>query len=193
MAPTAVPVRERLLDAADSLLFVAGAFATPVDMILRQAGASPPSLYSHFGNKTGLVTAALQRRLEVWTGAWDAAIAAAEGPVDRLLAVYPALRTYQEVHLAERWCAFTNTAAGSPRPSPDLAEVLEAEARLLRERHQALAADLLGAGGAAEKLARSLVVVYGGTIVGMLRGSWDSALDDGEATACTLIEAALAS
>ena len=71
-------MRERLLDAADSLLFIQGAFATPVDTILKRAGASPPSLYAHFGNKEGLIAAALRRRLNIWTQVWDDAIAAAE-------------------------------------------------------------------------------------------------------------------
>lgn len=191
MPRRASPVRERLLDAADSLLFVEGAYATPVDVILRQAEASPPSLYSHFGSKQGLVAAALRRRLAVWTAVWDDALAAADGPLERVLAVYPALRRYQDVFLTERWCAFTGTTAGITDPGPELAEVLADERRLLSERHEELCAALLGPGPEADALARRLVIAYGGTIVLMLRDPWREAIDDGEATAAALLDAAL--
>ena len=39
-----------------------------------------------------LIAAALDRRLTEWTEAWAEAIAAAETPTDRLLAIFPALR-----------------------------------------------------------------------------------------------------
>ena len=80
---TTKPVRERLLDSADALLFIHGVISTPVDRILKDAQASPPSLYSHFGSKEGLIAAALRRRLHIWTGVWDAEIAAADCPKDR--------------------------------------------------------------------------------------------------------------
>ena len=89
------PVRERLLDSADALLFIHGVISTPVDRILKDAQASPPSLYSHFGSKEGLIAAALRRRLHIWTGVWDAEIAAADCPKDRALALWDALTTYQ--------------------------------------------------------------------------------------------------
>lgn len=192
MPRRASPVRERLLDAADSLLFVEGAYATPVDVILRQAEASPPSLYSHFGSKQGLVAAALRRRLAVWTAVWDDALAAADGPLERVLAVYPALRRYQDVFLTERWCAFTGTTAGIAQPGPELAAVLADERALLRTRHEELAADLLGPGPEAVALARRLVIAYGGTVAMSLRNSWAEAVEDGEATARALAVGALA-
>ena len=71
------PARERLLTAADELMFVEGVVLTPVDVILRRAGASPATLYANFGNKDGLIAAALERRLAEWTEVWDAALAAA--------------------------------------------------------------------------------------------------------------------
>ncbi len=55
--------RERLLDAAEDLAFTQGVAATPVDEILRRAGVAPATLYVHFGNKEGLITQALKRRL----------------------------------------------------------------------------------------------------------------------------------
>ncbi|XVX19421.1 TetR/AcrR family transcriptional regulator [Actinomycetota bacterium] len=182
----------RLLDAADAQLFVSGSVDTPVDVICKSAGASPPSLYKHFGDKHGLLTAALRRRLEIWTQVWDEAIEAAAGPVERLVAVYPALRNYQAAHLPERWCAFSATTSATPEPSPALAAVLADERQLLRSRTAELVAAVVSDPAQADLLTRQLVTAYSGTIAMMLRESQEDAIDDGEATARALVEAALA-
>ena len=187
-----VPVRERLLDAADRLLFVDGFIATPVDVILKEAGASPPSLYRHFGSKDGLVTAALERRLEIWTRVWDEAVeAAGDDPVARALSVWPALRDYQTHHLEERWCAFSGTTAAMQQPSAQLTAVLDAETSLLRTRTTELVDGLGLEPERAERLAGQLVIAYLGTMAMMLREPYLAAIDDGEATARALVEAAL--
>lgn len=187
----AQPVRERLLDAADALLFVDGVIATPVDVILKRAEASPPSLYKHFGNKDGLITAALERRLEIWKGVWDDAMAEASTPVERVLSVWPALHRYQGHFLEERWCAFSGTTAATPDPSPQLARVLSAETTLLRERTAQLVAELGLDEQTSDRLTRQLVIAYAGTMAMMLREPYASAIEDGEATARALVDAAL--
>ena len=141
---TTKPVRERLLDSADALLFIHGVISTPVDRILKDAQASPPSLYSHFGSKEGLIAAALRRRLHIWTGVWDAEIAAADCPKDRALALWDALTTYQGEHMTERWCAFSGTAAAIEHPSAQLQAVLDEETQLLRTRLLAAAREITG-------------------------------------------------
>lgn len=144
------PVRERLLDSADALLFVHGVISTPVDRILKDAQASPPSLYSHFGSKEGLIAAALRRRLHIWTGVWDAEIAAADCPKDRALALWDALTTYQGEHMTERWCAFSGTAAAIEHPSAQLQTVLDEETQLLRTRLLAAAREITGEAAGSE-------------------------------------------
>lgn len=177
------PVRERLLDAADAMLFVDGATATPVDALLRRAGCSPASLYAQFGNKDGLIAAALERRLRVWTQVWDAAIARASDPEGRLLAVFDALRDYQRDHLAERWCAFSGTAATMPSPPPAIAEVLGAENTFLRERLAELCRDVAGDTDEARELTDTMLVLYVGTLALMLREPDSEAISHGEAAA----------
>lgn len=144
------PVRERLLDSADALLFIHGVISTPVDRILKDAQASPPSLYSHFGSKEGLIAAALHRRLHIWTGVWDAEIAAADCPKDRALALWDALTTYQGEHMTERWCAFSGTAAAIEHPSAQLQAVLDEETQLLRTRLLAAAREITGEAAGSE-------------------------------------------
>lgn len=164
------PVRERLLDSADALLFVHGVISTPVDRILKDAQASPPSLYSHFGSKEGLIAAALHRRLHIWTGVWDAEIAAADCPKDRALALWDALSTYQGEHMTERWCAFSGTASAIEHPGPQLQEVLDEETQLLRTRLLAAAREITGevaeSEGAAEASGASSALAGGAPVSG---------------------------
>lgn len=183
------PVRERLLDSADALLFVHGVISTPVDRILKDAQASPPSLYSHFGSKEGLIAAALRRRLHIWTGVWDAEIAAADCPKDRALALWDALTTYQGEHMTERWCAFSGTAAAIEHPSAQLQAVLDEETQLLRTRLLAVAHEITGEDSRAEALASALMVAYTGTMSLMLREDYPTAIAEGRASAEALIDA----
>lgn len=213
------PVRERLLDSADALLFVHGVISTPVDRILKHAQASPPSLYSHFGSKEGLIAAALRRRLHIWTGVWDAEIAAADCPKDRALALWDALTTYQGEHMTERWCAFSATAAAIEHPGPQLQAVLDEETQLLRTRLLAAAREItgeaVGSEGAgevsgassagrnqepqrdaseerAQQLASALMVTYTGTMALMLREHYETAIAEGRAAAAAQIAGATA-
>jgi len=64
---SAVPsARERLLDAAEALIYAGGIHATGVDAIVRQSGTARKSFYTHFESKDALVAAALERRDERW-------------------------------------------------------------------------------------------------------------------------------
>lgn len=185
---TRKPARERLLDAADDLLFVDGVVATPVDQVLRRAEVAPATLYAHFGSKDGLVAAALERRLSVWTQVWDDALAAAATPAERLLAVFDALVTYHDDRLSERWCAFSGTAAATRTPSDAVAERLAAETALLTGRLTDLAHDVLpGDPDGAAALTDDLIVLYCGTLALMLRRDAHTAMAQGRAAARRLV------
>ncbi|GAB3622905.1 TetR/AcrR family transcriptional regulator [Mariniluteicoccus endophyticus] len=181
------PVRERLLDAADAVMFIEGAVGTPVDQILKVAGASPASLYGHFGSKDGLVAAALERRLVVWTAVWDEALAAATTDVERLLSVFTAMRTYHDERMAERWCAFHGTAAAIRDPSPAVLAPIMADRELLSGRLLELARPI--ANDRAAELADHLVVAYSGMLALMLRNDPHQAMEQAERTARFLVSA----
>ncbi|WP_159619586.1 TetR/AcrR family transcriptional regulator [Arthrobacter zhaoguopingii] len=161
--------RERLLDATEDLAFTQGVAATPVDEILRSAGVAPATLYAHFGNKEGLITQALERRLVRWDEAWQLAIDGASTARERLLAVFPALREYRISVTSARWCAFLGVAAESPRPGPELQKALASDSRLLTARLKELAVPVVGA-NQADALVSQLVLVYTGVLGMLLRG-----------------------
>lgn len=176
--------RTRLLDAADELLFSRGVVATPVDEVLRRAGASPATLYRAYGSKEGLVAAALERRHQHWCEVWDDAVEAVEGDRERLLAVFTALDRFRARPDGARWCAFLGTAAEYVDPPAPLAEALRLESTTMRERLTALAEPLVGA--RAGELAQALVLVVSGQLALRLRGDGDAGL--GRRVAESLLE-----
>jgi AcrR family transcriptional regulator len=76
-----VPVRDRLLNAADRLFYTEGVRAVGIDRVLQEADAAKASLYAHFGSKDDLVAAYVQRRVDdvrAQLGAYMASVPPAE-------------------------------------------------------------------------------------------------------------------
>jgi AcrR family transcriptional regulator len=101
--------REKLLRAAAEVFYRHGTSAG-VNELAERAGVSKVSLYRHFGSKEELIEAVLRRRSD-HVVAWlrDAADAPSD-PVDRVLAVFDALRGWY-AEQGFRGCAIVNAAA----------------------------------------------------------------------------------
>ncbi|WP_462417293.1 TetR/AcrR family transcriptional regulator [Kytococcus sp. Marseille-QA3725] len=191
--PPKTPVRERLLEVATRMMFVDGSVNTPVGAILKEAGASAASLYTHFGNKDGLLAEALERRLAVWTEVWDRHWEHAGTPTERLLSVFMAMREYHHSRLRERWCSFHATASAQSSPVPAVQKVLVADREQLRRRLLLAAHELLPQSPSlAGALADQVEIAYEGMLALMLRGPADEAIETAERTAEALAAAALA-
>ena len=83
-ADGAVDTRERLLQAAVELVGAGGYAGTGVDAIAARAGVAKTAIYWHFGNKHGLLLAALERQQGAWVTELQAAVAEAGTPAERL-------------------------------------------------------------------------------------------------------------
>ncbi|MBD8063270.1 TetR/AcrR family transcriptional regulator [Oceanitalea stevensii] len=184
--PTRPSARDRLLDAAESVLFSSGIRATPVDELLRQAEVSPATMYAHFGSKDALVAQALRRRLADWQRVWDAHVLAAGDDTSRLLALFDALAAYREDRTT-RWCAFLATAAEHTAQEGEIADAVAADTALLAERLLHLAGPIAGA--TAQELADEVLLVYNGTLASFLRGAPASAVVVGRRLAESAVEA----
>src|SRR5690242_20426346 len=90
------PARVRLLRAADELFYEHGIAGTGVDAVIARAGVATGSLYKNFSGKDELVAAYLAERDLRWRQEWEAAIAAADDPVDRVLALFAATDRWRE-------------------------------------------------------------------------------------------------
>jgi len=159
-------VRERLLDAAETLFYRDGVGRTAVDAVLAEAGVSPATLYAHFGGKDQLVAAYLARRLQRWRTVWDTAIAEQSSAEDRLLAVFDALHRFRaDQPSSTHGCAFIATAAELPgHPALD---VVAADTAHLRAQLHALATDLDVA--QPDELAEQVLLAYDGVLSAFLR------------------------
>ncbi|MCA8373004.1 TetR/AcrR family transcriptional regulator [Burkholderia multivorans] len=199
--PSAEPadsgVRERLLDAAEALIYSGGIHATGVDAIVKRSGAARKSFYSHFESKEALVVAALERRDARWMR-WfvDATRARGKSPRAQLLGMFDVLRDWF-AQPGFHGCAFLNTS-GEIADADDPVRVVarEHKARLLafvRERLDAYA-DVAGIERRMlARLARQWLVLIDGAIGVALVSGDAGAARDARAAAELLLDAALRS
>jgi len=162
--------REKLLRAAAEVFYRDGVSAG-VNELAARAGVSKVSLYRHFGSKDELIEAVLRRRSD-HVVAWlrDAADAPSD-PVDRVLAVFDALRGWY-AEQGFRGCAIVNAAGESPTARRVAHDHLGRHRELLT----ALAADTATPDPALAGR-QLLILLEGATVVAALAGDLDAAGD----------------
>jgi AcrR family transcriptional regulator len=107
------PARERLIAAADRLLYVTGLASTAVERIIDEAGIAKGTFYNHFRDKDELVAEYLSER----HGRTMAALAAIESEGAGLVEKTDGLFDYVASQSSEedfRGCAFVLAAAEDP-------------------------------------------------------------------------------
>ncbi|HEX3381601.1 MAG TPA: TetR/AcrR family transcriptional regulator [Paraburkholderia sp.] len=186
--------RERLLDAAEALIYAGGIHATGVDAIVRQSGTARKSFYTHFESKDALVAAALERRDERWMN-WFIAGTQRHGKSarKRLLGMFDVLRDWF-VSADFHGCAFLN-AAGEITSADDPIRVVARrhKARLfdfVRAECDAFAAEAEIDARRAAPLARQWLVLLDGAIAVALVSGEAEAARDARTVGTTLLEAA---
>jgi len=183
MRSTTEQVRDRLLDAAERLIYQGGISGTGVDTILAEASVARMSLYNQFGNKDGLVLAALDRRDRRWM-AWFETRVTALAPAGglRALALFDALGEWfrqPDFH----GCAFINAAGELADPTHDVRQL---SARHKRDLARFVADVAAGAGH--ENLARALFLLIEGAIVAAMVEGRPDAAQDARAVAARLLD-----
>lgn len=173
MRATTEEVRDRLLDAAERLIYRDGIHGTGVDTILGEASVARMSLYNQFGNKDGLVLAALERRDRRWMTWYEARVTAlAPAGAGRVLALFDALDEWfrqPDFH----GCAFINAAGELADPAHEVRH-LAARHKQVLVRFVAMTAAEAGVG----TLDRALFLLIEGAIVAaMVEGRPDAAKD----------------
>lgn len=181
--PAAMPdARERLLEAAEALVYAGGIHATGVDAIVRAAGAARKSFYTWFESKDALVAAALMRRDERWMR-WFVEATEKRGrtPRTRLIGMFDVLRGWFASE-GFHGCAFLNAAGEIASPDDPVREVARLhKARLLAfigEQCEAWAESVGADRRMAARLARHWLILIDGAIgVALVSGEADAALD----------------
>lgn len=157
--PVRRPARQRLLSAAEDLFYTRGITSTGVDAVIKQAGVATGSLYKNFGGKDALVAAYLQKRDDQWRALWEACIAECTDPVDRVLALFTAVKRFGQAVTADRGCAHVAAAVQLPEDHPG-ARVAADHKRHLADRLLVLCSDT-GATDPAE-IAQDVLLIYEG-------------------------------
>ncbi|GAA1138837.1 TetR/AcrR family transcriptional regulator [Nesterenkonia lutea] len=165
--------RDRILDAGEGLFFQEGIATTGVDRVAASAGVSIVTLYKHFGSKDNLLREILARRLAEWTVHWDAAIAAADTPQGRLLAIFDAVESFRAAAGATQWCCFLATASERPAPEPGSADsvfdLIRQDTDIVTQRLSAFARE--AACPDPDAGAATLLLLYNGVLSSLLRGA----------------------
>jgi AcrR family transcriptional regulator len=152
--------RERILEAATELFAQKGYAGTGVDQLAAHSGIAKTAIYYHFGNKAGLLAAALERASSAWIAGIDqASRQAGDWPsrLDRALAGMRAL-------LEEKPWIFNLMqilALELAKEKPDIRETLRSIVRRAREAivvgmRDALGVEVPDAEGVAKVLLGSL-------------------------------------
>lgn len=182
--------RERILDAAEDLFFSNGITGTGVDRVAGQADVAIATLYKYAGNKDSLLRDVLDRRLNLWVDHWDAAIAAASTPEDRLMALFDAFVTFRAAARSTQWCAFLATASERPRNESRAVDALvdrDTELAVVRLRQLASALPVPDP----QALAAGMLLIYNGLLASLLRGSPTGQVETARSLARLLIATAI--
>lgn len=112
-AKTQTSAHDRLMEAARVLFYNHGIAGTGIDAIVQRAGVARKSLYNNFASKSDLVHQYLQARHAEWLGLYEARLAQAKDPRQRILAVFDAYQDHAEYAYERgfRGCGLLNAAA----------------------------------------------------------------------------------
>jgi AcrR family transcriptional regulator len=180
-------VRRRVIEAADRLFYAQGIQAVGMDAIRSEARVSLKRLYSLFASKDDLVAAVLADRSRQWDAGIGAAAASAEGPRERLLAIYDFLGTWFRED-GFRGCAFINSFGELGGVSPQVAKAVREQKASFRRYVDDLVAE---AGGPPALAAQLAILAEGAQTTAAISGDTTAAAD-ARTAAETLITTALA-
>jgi AcrR family transcriptional regulator len=157
--------RERLVAAAVELFYRRGFGAVGIDQVIAEAGVTKSTFYKHFQSKDDLMVAAVRRRDEWESQAWQRAVREIGGddPAAQLLATFDVMDVWFN-DPDFRGCMFLNTAAEFPNPHDPVHQAAADYKRRTRDHRR----DLARAAGADAAAAETFADCYTALIEGAL-------------------------
>jgi AcrR family transcriptional regulator len=157
--------RERLIAAAIDLFYRKGFGAVGIDQIISAAGVTKTTFYKHFESKDDLMVAAVMRRDEWESQAWNRAVRelAGDDPVGQLLAMLDVMDIWFN-DPDFRGCIFMNAAAEFPNPNDPVHQAAASYRRKSRDGFR----DLARMAGATRPAAETFADCYAALIEGAL-------------------------
>jgi len=179
--------RQRLLAAADELFYNEGIHTVGIDRVIDKAGVARGSLYYNFSGKDDLIKGYLFGRHARWTTRVEEQVIKADGPAQKVLAVFDALGTLFE-EPGYRGCAFVNAIAEAPVDGPERRAAADFRAWL-----HALFGNLAGRLPVQNprELADQLVILYDGAVATAQMDSAPGTAATAKAMAMIVIEDAM--
>jgi AcrR family transcriptional regulator len=158
--------RERLVAAAVELFYRHGFGAVGIDRVIAAAGVTKTTFYKHFEGKDDLMVAAVRRRDEWESQAWQRAVKSIAGdePVGQLLAMWDVMDVWFNAP-DFRGCMFLNTALEFPNPHDPVHQEAAAYKRKVRDHFRDLARAAGARGAAAETFADCYTALIEGALV----------------------------
>lgn len=158
--------RERLLAVAIELFYRHGFGAVGVDQVIAAAGVTKTTFYKHFEGKDDLMVAAVQRRDEWESQAWNSAVRklAGDDPARQLLAMLDVMDLWFN-DPDFRGCMFVNAAAEFPNPHDPVHQAAAAYKRRTRDHRRDLARAAGADAAAAEIFADCLTALIEGALI----------------------------
>lgn len=175
-AEVAVPLRERILNAAHALVLERGFSSTSISDVLADAGASKGAFFHHFPSKSALGHALVERYAEADVAVLDAALARAEAtsddPADQLVAL---LRVFEDAAtggaaMQQPGCLFVSFVyeqiPETDEIRPMIIEAIELwRARILEKLQQAAASGRISGDVELSALADQVFTVFEGAFI----------------------------
>jgi AcrR family transcriptional regulator len=160
--------RERLVAAAVELFYRRGFGAVGIDQVIATAGVTKSTFYKHFEGKDDLMVAAVQRRDEWESQAWDRAVLKLAGdppsPARQLLAMLDVMDLWfndPDFH----GCMFLNTAVEFPNPHDPVHQAAAAYKQRTRDHRRDLAKAAGADATAAETFADCFTALIEGALI----------------------------
>ena len=160
--------RERLVAAAVELFYRHGFAAVGIDRVIAAAGVTKTTFYKHFESKDDLMVAAVRRRDEWESAAWQRAVRRLAGDPPTAAGQFLAA-----LDVMDRWfndpdfhgCMYLNTAVEFPNPHDPVHQAAAAHQRRMHDHWR----DVAKAGGAdaagAETVADCFTALVQGALV----------------------------
>jgi AcrR family transcriptional regulator len=158
--------RERLIAASLELFYRHGFVAVGIDQVIAKAGVTKTTFYKHFEGKDDLMVAAVQRRDEWESQAWDRAVRriAGDEPARQLLAMFDVLDLWFN-DPEFRGCMFMNAAAEFPNPHDPVHQAAAAHRKRSRDHYRDLARDAGATRADAETFADCFTALIEGALI----------------------------
>jgi AcrR family transcriptional regulator len=158
--------RDRLIVAAVELFYRHGFVAVGIDQVLAAAGVTKTTFYKHFEGKDDLMVAAVLRRDEWESAAWDRAVRrlAGDEPAKQLLAMLDVMDLWFN-DPDFRGCLFLNTTVEFPNPNDPIHKAAAAYKQRTRDHRRNLALAAGADAAAAETFADCFTALLEGALI----------------------------